>query len=403
MTDKLRRRAELLAKANVAPTEGALSPEETRQTLHELQVHQIELEMQNEELRRIQAELEAVRARYFDLYDLAPVGYVTIGMQGLILEANFTASTLLGLNRGDLVNQPITRFIFKEDQARYYLHRKQPPATGETKSLELRMTKYDGTVFWANLAAITAKETDGVEVSRVVISDITVRKNAEDLHKHIDRIIQHDLRSPAGNAVTAATVLLAAENLTEEQRSILNLMKDAGQEMIDTLNRALIIYKIETGQYQGVSQPFNCLPMIYKIVDNLHQIAIRKRTQLKIWVNGAIPDPNTICSCLGEPKLLQAAMQNLLQNAVEASSEGKEVSVNMVYNSGLCIEIINNGAVPVEIRNRFFDRYATSGKKFGTGLGNYSAKMLIEAHGGSLEMKTSDEKNETVVTVHLPV
>ena len=92
----LRQQAEGKFRDNESGTP-ALSPEETRQLLHELQVHQIELEMQNEELRRTQAELDATRERYFDLYNLAPVGYCTISEQGLILEANLTAASLLGL------------------------------------------------------------------------------------------------------------------------------------------------------------------------------------------------------------------------------------------------------------------------------------------------------------------
>ena len=70
------------------------------------------------------AQLDAARARYFDLYDLAPVGYVTVSEQGLILEANLTATTLLSVSRGKLMNQLLTRFILKEDQDIYYLHRK---------------------------------------------------------------------------------------------------------------------------------------------------------------------------------------------------------------------------------------------------------------------------------------
>ena len=103
----------------------APSPEETRRTLHELRVHQIELEIQNEELRRAQAELDAARARYFDLYDLAPVGYATVSEKGLILETNLTAATLLGVARDALVKQSFSRLILKEDQDLYSLHRKK--------------------------------------------------------------------------------------------------------------------------------------------------------------------------------------------------------------------------------------------------------------------------------------
>jgi PAS domain S-box-containing protein/putative nucleotidyltransferase with HDIG domain len=158
----------------------AMSPEETQQTLHELRVHQIELEMQNEELKRVQAELDAARARYFDLYDLAPVGYCTISEKGLIMEANLTAATLLGVSRGALTKQPISRFILKEDQDIYYLHIKQLFGVGEPQACELRMVKMDGTVFWAHLVDITLQDADGAPVCRVVLNDITRRKQVEE-------------------------------------------------------------------------------------------------------------------------------------------------------------------------------------------------------------------------------
>jgi PAS domain S-box-containing protein len=175
----LRQKAEAEFRESEAETK-ALSPEETRQLLHELQVHQIELEMQNEELRRTQTELDATRERYFDLYNLAPVGYLTINEQGLILEANLTAASLLGLARGALVKKPISRFIFDEDQDRYYLHRKQLFKTGKPQACELRMMKKEGMVFWVHLMSTAARADDGTFVGRVVISDITERKQAEE-------------------------------------------------------------------------------------------------------------------------------------------------------------------------------------------------------------------------------
>jgi diguanylate cyclase (GGDEF)-like protein/PAS domain S-box-containing protein len=178
--DELRRQAIAKWKKRVKET-GPLPTEEPniRELIHELQIHQIELEMQNEELRRVQAELDESRARYFDLYDLAPVGYCTISENGLILEANLTAASLLGVARRELFNQPLSRFIIKEDQDTYYLHRKQLFSTGSPQACEFRMLKKEGTYFWAYIDATTAQGANGMPVCRISMSDITIRKQEE--------------------------------------------------------------------------------------------------------------------------------------------------------------------------------------------------------------------------------
>jgi PAS domain S-box-containing protein len=179
----LRQKAEAGARERAARTSedsAALSPEEIQKSLHELRVHQIELEMQNEELRTAQAEIQAGRDRYIDLYDLAPGGYCTLSEQGLILEANLTAATLLGTTRGELIEQPISRFILKDDQDIYYLHRRKLFETGERQECELRLIKSGGVFIWAHLTATAARAQDGAPMCRVVIIDITERKQVED-------------------------------------------------------------------------------------------------------------------------------------------------------------------------------------------------------------------------------
>ncbi|MRR56091.1 MAG: PAS domain S-box protein [Deltaproteobacteria bacterium] len=189
---ELRERAEQIFREKAAaPQESleALLPDEARRTLHELRVHQIELEMQNEELRRAQAELDAARERYFDLYDLAPVAYCTISEHGLLLESNLAAATLFGLARSALVKKPISRYILKEDQDIFYLHRKQLFENGEPQAFELRMVKVDGTEFWAHLVATAGQDDAGAPVCRVVISDITEHKFQEDERELTARLI----------------------------------------------------------------------------------------------------------------------------------------------------------------------------------------------------------------------
>ncbi|SPF34250.1 putative Diguanylate cyclase [Candidatus Desulfosporosinus infrequens] len=156
-----------------------MSTGKTWLTIHELRVHQIELEMQIEELRRAQAELDDERERYFDLYDLAPVAYCTISEKGLITETNLAATNLLGVVRGALCKQPISQIILKEDQYIYYLFRKKLNDTGKPQECELRMIKIDETVFWAHLVAIVVHDTDGAQVCRIALTDITERKKKE--------------------------------------------------------------------------------------------------------------------------------------------------------------------------------------------------------------------------------
>jgi PAS domain S-box-containing protein len=179
---RLRKQAEKVATENATPlpeTIQAMSVEEIRQMLHELQVHQIELEMQNEELRRTQVKLAAARDLYFNFYDLSPVGYFTLSEHGLILETNLTAASLLGVTRDALVNQPISRFIFNEDQPVYYAHRQTLFKTGEPQMCELRVMKRDETPFWTHLASTVVQDNArGDLVSRVVMIDITERKRA---------------------------------------------------------------------------------------------------------------------------------------------------------------------------------------------------------------------------------
>ena len=175
----LRNLAEEQAACLPEPPE-TLSFEETRRVLHDLQVHQIELEMQNQELRRTQRELEASQSRYADLYDLAPAGYFTISEQGLILEVNLTAVRLLGVARNNLVRRPFSRFIHPQEKDSYYHHRKQLLATGEPQGCELRLLRKHAAPLWVRYETSRAQNAVGATVCLAVVSDITERKRTEE-------------------------------------------------------------------------------------------------------------------------------------------------------------------------------------------------------------------------------
>ena len=181
-TDELQRKAEDVARERdfqFPKNVDNLSPQEARRLLHKLHIHQIELEIQNDELRRTQMELDAARLRYVDLYDLAPVGYFCLDQAGLIRQANLTAASVLGVPREALFKQPINRFIVAADQDIYYLHRKELIESGEPKTCDLRMVKGDGSSFWASLTSSVAQDSEKKSGYRVVLNDITRRKQLE--------------------------------------------------------------------------------------------------------------------------------------------------------------------------------------------------------------------------------
>lgn len=175
----LRRQAEAIISGQIAQSTAnlkVLSPAVVLKLMHELQVYQIELEMQNEELRKSQLALELTQARYFDLYDLAPISYCTANEQGVILEANLATTELLGETRSELVGKLISHYISKEYQDDYYHCRRRLYETGERQSCELKMLRPDGEVHWVYLTITAVQDNVGNRVQRVVLTDITEAK-----------------------------------------------------------------------------------------------------------------------------------------------------------------------------------------------------------------------------------
>ena len=180
---ELRQRAEKELDIEARSTElfSEMSPEKMKGHLHELQVHQMQLKMQNEELRRIQGELEKTRDKYSHLYDFAPIGYFTVNQKGVIDEANLTIASMLGVERSALIGQPFTRFVLRDDQNGFYKHRQRLLETEAPQSCELRLVKKDGDAFYAHLecTVITKKGDDGKQI-RAAVGDVTERKRAEE-------------------------------------------------------------------------------------------------------------------------------------------------------------------------------------------------------------------------------
>lgn len=176
---KLREQTEKASPANRNMPLTQLPSQDLLNLYHELEVHQIELEVQNVELHQARLDLEVSRAKYFDLYNNAPIGYLTLNEEGIILEANLKTYSTLNLTADEIIGEQLTHFIFPEDQDIYYVHAKRLIASGELQAFEIRLLKKNGTEFWVRMRLSTIKDKKGNMLFLATIGDITEIKNLE--------------------------------------------------------------------------------------------------------------------------------------------------------------------------------------------------------------------------------
>jgi len=244
--DDLRKRAEKQLKSKTEITEEILGTN-TPELIHELEVHQIELEMQNEELRRAHIELTESRNRYYDLYDLAPVGYFSLDLKGRILEVNLSGAHLLGIERSALIKKKFTQVTTPEFQDTFYLFQKQVFETRTRQSRELLLKSKNAAPFWAYLEGIVSQDAEGGSPQmRVVVIDINERKQAQKLlekqtHDIEDRVKELD-------CLYGISKLVENKNISLEGifRGIVELVTLSWQDPAITCAR--IIYKDQVYQ-----------------------------------------------------------------------------------------------------------------------------------------------------------
>lgn len=203
-------------------------PEDARQMLRALQVNQLELEIQNEELRRTQTELDASRTRYFDLYDQAPLGYLTVSEAGWILEANLTAVGLLGVARHTLVKQAFPQLVLSEDRGVYYLQQKQLLETGHPQCCELRMVGRNAHPFWARLHTTVAPAAGGMTEMRIVLSDISERKRADEAFRSLNAELERKVGART-EQLQAANAMLTDYKLALDQHTVVSITDALGK------------------------------------------------------------------------------------------------------------------------------------------------------------------------------
>ncbi|MGE4298754.1 MAG: ATP-binding protein [Desulfovibrionaceae bacterium] len=245
---------------------------------------------------------------------------------------------------------------------------------------------------------ISGKFSGGV----VVLEDVTERKKMERLKEDVASITRHDLKTPLSGMLGVLNYLLNDEMQSPQQRELLTLARNSGYDMLDKINRSLDIFKIEMGIYRFEPVPVDLGMVLRRLLEHLETGATDQAITFAVTIDGigldqAAPGPFV----QAEEMLLYSAFGNLLTNAMEAAPMGSDVRVEIKTATACRITILNQGGVPEQIRDSFFEKYVTCGKKGGTGLGTYSARLLIQTMNGEVSMASDGQRTEVTVVLRL--
>jgi CheY-like chemotaxis protein len=219
------------------------------------------------------------------------------------------------------------------------------------------------------------------------------------LREDVERITRHDLKNPLAAIIGIGANLRSGSPLDAEQQRQVAAIEKAAYDILKMIDLSSDLLKMEQGRYRLKAEPVDLYALALRIAEETRQSfqgkGIEVRTELAPAERLTVP---------GEPLLLYSLLHNLMKNAAEAVPAGATVRLEMTAataDTPCRIDVRNPGAVPAAMRSRFFEKYATQGKEGGTGLGTYSAKLIAEAHAGSIAMQTSEEHG-TTVSVSLP-
>ncbi|MDP2000475.1 MAG: ATP-binding protein [Rhodoferax sp.] len=409
----LRRRAEEQTQRtlpHLAEKAQELTPEAAQLLIHELRVHQIELEMQNEELRRTQIELDLLRARYFDLYDLAPVGYCSLSPDGLLVEANLQAATLLAIPRANLIRQRISQLILKTDQDIYYRCRRQLLDSGQAQRCELRLVRGDQSPVWVSLVIIGAQNPDGTTGIRMVVADISERKALDsalqEKNKELERARQvaetanlakseflsnmsHELRTPL-NAILGFAQLMALGAPSAAQQASLHQILRAGWYLLELIDDILDMALIESGKLVLLLEPTS----LSEVLKDCEEMIQTQAQESHIRVNFLPPAHCVLLNA--DASRVRQVLINLLSNAIKYNTKDGAVEVSCSQRGAgrMRIQVRDTGSgLPAEAVDQLFQPFNRLGQGRGltpgTGIGLVMSQRLVKLMGGDIGVEST--------------
>ncbi len=410
-TEPLRQKAEGLLANKKIDTKAQLSEDEALKLIHELQVHQIELELQNEELILAKEQAETASEKYTELFDFAPIGYFTLTQNSNIIELNFAGAKLLGKERSQLQNNHFGLFVSNGSKAVFTSFIEKVFKSSLTQNCEVTISTKDNSQLYVYLTGIAKENEKHCFVTAV---DITQRKQmeieliqAKEQAQENDRLktaflhnMSHEIRTPL-NAIKGFSQLLVRDSSNEKKlKNFTQIIDQRSDDLLAIIDDILDIAKIESGQLPIYLEECNLALLFEELTVQFVEYQQRHKKQHIKFCLQAFCDPSGAVIIADKGKLKQLFV-NLLTNAFKFTNKGSVEGGCKFENSNLIFYVTDTGiGIPSDKQTEVFERFAqlrqTENRAVGgTGLGLSITRGLISLLGGEIFLNSEPGKGST--------
>jgi PAS domain S-box-containing protein len=431
MSQNLRQKAEALfyTQNHLMETIGKL--ENLQDIIQELRIHQIELELQNEELRNTQSKLEQAKEKYTELYDFAPMGYFTFDIHGMILEVNLTAANQLNMERSFLIHKPFIIYLQPQSHKTFYTHLETVIKRHSQQTCELKIKIRNQLHFYAQMESVGIPNEKGIITQiRSVLIDISDKKKTEQaLEQRTTELIQanqklqqetqalkwakeelrqakevaetanrakstflanmsHELRTPLNGILGYTQIIKRDKTFSSEHLHGINIIHRSGEYLLTLINDILDLSKIEAERLELEPSDFNLSEFLTGITELFHIRADEKGIAFNY--NSLSHLPQIVHA---DEKRLRQILMNLLSNAIKFTTQGG-VQFKVDYFDGKMVFQVEDTGIGVaeeELSKIFLPFQQVSNayyKQEGTGLGLSITQKLVDMMGGKIQVNS---------------
>ncbi len=325
--------------------------------------------------------------------------------QGNIEYANPAFERITGYKIADVAGKNPRFLKSGKHDPEFYRNLWETIASGKTWNGDFLNRKKNGILYWERATITPVRDENGTIVNYIAVKDdITKEKHLQEFQNDMEKMMRHDIKSPLNGIINFPDIALQDPGISEDTREILGLIKEAGKQILNQVDLYMNMAKIEEKRFVYSPSPQDILRVLRSVMGDLSSLGRQRKLGVELVFNDHPATGEDKCIIPIDKTIFYAMVANLVKNAMEASLPGQKVTISLeCRETGDAIfKVHNETIIPPEIRKRFFEKYSTMGKKAGTGLGTYSARLMAEAMKGKISF-TSAEGEGTTLMVQLPL